>query len=106
MRSQDWFALGVRLFGVWLITRGAAYVATWIDFRFGFSPRPPDVHSPTATGYLVYASVDFTLALYFLLGAQHLAGLCYREDQSSAPPASTAPPNQRTDRDPAREEGP
>jgi hypothetical protein len=33
MKGRDWFALGVRLFGVWLITTGAAYVATFVQIK-------------------------------------------------------------------------
>ncbi|MHB8865660.1 MAG: hypothetical protein ACYC6N_25055 [Pirellulaceae bacterium] len=75
MSPQEWFVLGIRLFGVWLLTKGVAYFASYVDLRFGLTGMSGDT-SPNS--YLYYAGCDFALAAYFLLGARHLAGICER----------------------------
>lgn len=37
MDSREWFILGIRLFGIWLLTRGVGYFASFVDFRFGLT---------------------------------------------------------------------
>ena len=75
MSPQEWFVLGIRLFGVWLLTKGVAYFASFVDLRLALTGIPGDTN---ANGYLYYAACDFALAAYFLLGARHLAGICER----------------------------
>jgi len=75
VNSREWFVLGIRLFGVWLLTRGVGYFASFIDFRFGLTGTPGE-SSPNS--YLYYAACELALAAYFLLGARHLAGICER----------------------------
>jgi hypothetical protein len=73
MTSREWFVLGIRLFGLWLVTRGVAYVAMFADVKLHLN----DVARGTnPNGYLLYAAFDFAVAGYFLLGAHHLAGIC------------------------------
>lgn len=93
MKPQDWFVLGVRLFGVWTLWSGASYVARWFDLRFVGTSWESD--SPRATSYLIWAFAEFAVATYFLLGARHLAGICYRQEQeetSALPPAESPKP--------------
>src|SRR6056297_1996794 len=75
MNPHEWFVLGIRLFGVWLLTKGVAYFASFVDFRFGLTGTPGE-SSPNS--YLYYAACELALAAYFLLGARHLAGICER----------------------------
>ncbi len=80
MGPREWFVLGIRLFGLWLLTRGVGCVANFVDFRIGLNELPPGT-SPN--GYLFYAACDFALAAYFLLGARHLARICEGGGKSS-----------------------
>ena len=75
MNPLEWFVLGIRLFGVWLLTKGVAYFATFVDLRFGLTGTSGDTNP---NSYLYYAAFDFALAAYFLLGARQLAGICER----------------------------
>jgi hypothetical protein len=75
MNPREWFVLGIRLFGIWCLTRGVTQFASFADLRFHLSGSLPDM-KPNA--YLYYAAWDFVLAAYFLLGARHLAGICER----------------------------
>jgi hypothetical protein len=77
MTPREWFILGIRLFGLYLITRGTTYVAAFADYKLALSESPRGVNP---TGNLLYAAIDFALALYFLLGARHLAGFCENDD--------------------------
>ncbi len=77
MRYPDLFALGVRLFGVWLVTQGATYFSAFADSKlYPSSERARD----SATAYLIYVTVDFALAAFFLLWTRVIVGWCYGED--------------------------
>ncbi|MBX6315953.1 MAG: hypothetical protein IRY99_24020 [Isosphaeraceae bacterium] len=73
MIPRDWFVLGIRLFGIWLITCSASYLMTFCDFRFGLVAVRELVNPH---GYLLYATSDLILALIFLRGAQRIAAWC------------------------------
>lgn len=73
MTSREWFLLGIRLFGLWLVTRGVAYVAMCADVKLHLNDVP---HGTNPNGYLLYAAFDFAVAGNFLLGAHHLANIC------------------------------
>jgi hypothetical protein len=75
MDSREWFILGIRIFGIWLLTRGVGYFASFVDFRFGLTGTSGEL-SPNS--YLYYAACELALAAYFLVGARHLAGICER----------------------------
>ena len=76
MRSPDWFALGVRLFGVWLITRGAVYVAQFLDTKLYPASGPA---RDSAAANLIYATLDFPLAAFFPLGTRVIVAWTYGE---------------------------
>jgi hypothetical protein len=77
MRCRDLFALGVRLLGVWLITRGFMYVEGFADFKM-YPNSDRAFHS--AAGYLIYATLDFGLAAFFLLWTRVIVGWTYGEE--------------------------
>jgi hypothetical protein len=71
---RDAFAVGVRLFGVWLITRGATYVAGFLDGKL----YPASVQArDSAAANLIYAAIDFSLAAFFLLGTRAIVAWSY-----------------------------
>jgi hypothetical protein len=74
MKCKDWFALGVRLFGVWLITTGITYVAAFVDGKlYPATDRARD----SAAANLIYATFDFGLAAFFLLWTHVIVGWTY-----------------------------
>ena len=72
--TRDWFILGVRLLGAWLLTGAFDRLAAFFVYRFGVW-SPTEDYTPHAL--LFYVAADLVLAAYFLLGTRHLAGLCY-----------------------------
>jgi hypothetical protein len=79
MTGRDWFIVGVRLMGVWTAVRGTAYLAMFVNYRFGlYEVRLNDApHS-----FAVAAAFNFLLAAYFLIGGRHLASLCYGREKA------------------------
>ena len=77
MKARDYFGLGVRLFGVWLICRAVQYIASFTDMKlYPASDRIRD----GAAAHLIYAAVDFALAAFFLLGTRVVVAWSYGED--------------------------
>jgi hypothetical protein len=81
MRFRELFALGVRLFGIWLITRGVTYVAAFLDVKlYPLSDKARD----SATANLIYATLDFALASFFLLWTRVIVAWTYGEQRGMA----------------------
>jgi hypothetical protein len=78
MASRELFTVGVRLFGVWLITRGATYVAAFVD---GKLYPATEVVRAAAAANLIYAVIDFSLAAFFLLWTRVVVAWNYGETQ-------------------------
>ena len=77
MKCRDLFALGVRLLGAWLIVRGFSYVEGFVDFQlYPVSDRA----RYSSAGYLIYATVDFGLAAFFLLWTRVIVSWTYGEE--------------------------
>jgi len=77
MTAPDWFKLGLRLLGAWLLTRAMPYLAFFVEL--GFTGNNNEGGYPPA-GYLIFFAFDLSLALFFLFGARHLTDLCYKAD--------------------------
>ncbi len=74
MRYRELFALGVRLFGIWLMTRGLTYVEGFADWKlYPDSDRTRDI----AAANLIYATLDFALAVFFLLWTRVIVAWSY-----------------------------
>ena len=82
MRDRDWFILGCRLFGVWVVYMGITYLVSYIDARIGYV----DAMSPGSkpSGILIYAFTDLGFGFYLLFGTRHLAGLCYESEDAKS----------------------
>lgn len=81
MRPRDLFAVGVRLFGVWMLCRGATYVASFIDQKlYPASERARD----SAAVYLIWGAIDFSLAALFLLWTRTFVMWSYGEEPAVA----------------------
>ena len=74
MRYRNQFALGVRLFGIWLITRGFYSVAIFADAKI-YSVAGPA--RDNAAGSLIYATLDFALAVFFILWTETIVNWTY-----------------------------
>jgi hypothetical protein len=78
MKYCELFAVGVRLFGVWLLIQGAYYIEAFADVKlYPVSDRARD----SAGGYLIYATVDLALAAFFLLWTRVIVNWSYGEER-------------------------
>jgi hypothetical protein len=75
MKGLDWFIVGVRLLGVWFLAQAVMYGVTFLDVALGMTPLRGDVTTPNV--YLLYGAGNLLLALFFLFGAEPVAGWCY-----------------------------
>ena len=68
MRPRDWFNVGVRLLGVWMILAAVGEIVAAAEVRFSLisSPRVP----PGA--YLFHAAVDVVIAILLLTNATNI----------------------------------
>lgn len=77
MRPADWFAVGIRLLAVWILTQAVTYVVLFVDSSLGITP-PPLREMATPGSYLFYAGTTTVVGLALLFGADLLSRLCYR----------------------------
>jgi hypothetical protein len=80
MKCKDLFAVGVRLFGVWLVTVGITYVAAFVD---GKLYPVTDKARDSSAANLIYATFDFALAAFFLLWTHVIVGWAYGGERDS-----------------------
>jgi hypothetical protein len=83
MRPRDWFSVGLRLFGVWLVYRGVGDLLAAASWLLGLTPRYvakdfDDAHSGVMFS-LMYSAGYFALSAYFLFGSEHLTRWSYDE---------------------------
>ena len=60
MRPKDWFTVGVRLFGVWMILDAIHELLTLVEIKF-------ELLGPTRTApnaYLLHTAVDVAVAIF------------------------------------------
>jgi hypothetical protein len=81
MNQRELFGVGVRLFGIWLITQGVSYFAAFVDMKL--YPTSERVREG-ATAYLVYVIMDLSLAAFFLLWTRAIVAWSYGEDREAA----------------------
>jgi hypothetical protein len=78
MKSQDLFAVGVRLFGVWMLVRCVEYLSAAFTLNFVFKAESDGSNSPR--GLMTYAAFYLGLAVFFLLGTRQLIHWTYGMD--------------------------
>ncbi len=81
MNPREWFVLGIRLFGIWMVTRAATYLTGFVDYKLGLIETTSRANP---TEQLLFATSDLALAAYFLFGARHLAPLCESDDRKDS----------------------
>lgn len=79
MSGRDWFVVGVRLIGVWVLYTALGYFAAYADIRMaqatGHQPVVPN--GGYEGGYLLQGAFFGAFSVYLILGTEHLASLCY-----------------------------
>ena len=73
MNARDWFGVGGRLIGVWLLVeaiQGLAYVLVY-QVRLLSLPNQAGLSG-------LYPLIEAGLGAYLIFGAEHLAGIVYR----------------------------
>jgi hypothetical protein len=92
MPARDWFALGVRLLGLWVLYRAVDDLLHLGSATLGINPESVTKQwdsAHTAIMYEVWFAAGFlALALYLLLGAEHFTRWVYSEPSPSIGDAS------------------
>jgi len=88
MTARDWFIVGARLIGVWVLYEAVGQVAAFFTVQLEYRREPEGTF---ASSYMVFAIAFTALALYLLFGTHHLASLCFG-DEAQAKDATPAPP--------------
>jgi|tagenome__1003787_1003787.scaffolds.fasta_scaffold19990862_2 hypothetical protein len=88
MRSRGWFALGVRLLGVWVLYRAVGDLLHLGTAVLGINPETVAKQWDSAhTGVMYelwYVAGFGAFAIYLLLGAEHLTRWVYGEPPVAA----------------------
>jgi hypothetical protein len=82
MKPHDLCAVGVRLFGVWMLVRCVEYLAAAFAMNFVFKGEADGANSPR--GLMTYAAFYLGLAVFFLLGTRQLIQWTYGTDPGVA----------------------
>lgn len=78
MKPRDWFAVGVRLFGIWMLLQCLDDLRTIVDILAGlFTP----VRTPIAA-YAVHAVINSVVGMYLLSGAPGITSLAFPRRKS------------------------
>jgi hypothetical protein len=87
MLPRDYFAVGVRLMGLWECLRGVEYAMTVIALRLQISPSTlgPFEQRAELLNYLFYATSNIAIGVCLLVGAEQLTAWVFRERKE--PPA-------------------
>ena len=73
MQQKEWFTLGVRLLGVWILFLGIEEVIAMVEARFGMISA---THT-TLAAYGFHAAANFAAGLYLLSGARILVDFAF-----------------------------
>ncbi|HEX5241980.1 MAG TPA: hypothetical protein VFW23_01870 [Tepidisphaeraceae bacterium] len=76
MKQRDWFAVGVRLFGVWMLLEFLQDLRMLCDIYFHLYDSRLG-----ANLYWFHAGFDLVIAMYLLSGAPFLSALAYKRDE-------------------------
>jgi hypothetical protein len=85
MRPRDWFLVGIRLLGVYVVYRGVVETTNLLAVFFGAMPetyvqRDFGGSSWVAVkNYLLYAIANFALGLYFAYGGEEITKRVFDE---------------------------
>lgn len=78
MTREDWFGLGVRLFGIWLLIDCLQELVAAAQIHFGLLTP----YRTTLGAYFLHAAVEIAAGLYLIFGARSVVALAYRKDRA------------------------
>ncbi|HEY8668694.1 MAG TPA: hypothetical protein VIL86_18750 [Tepidisphaeraceae bacterium] len=81
MKAKDWFLVGVRLFGVWMLLEGVAQTVVLLQAMLGLVT----LQRTWPIAYIMHALVDFAIGVYLLQGAPLLIALAKWERKPEHP---------------------
>jgi hypothetical protein len=86
----DWFVVGARLFGLWVLYNGVSYAGGFVEHLLGIE-QP--AHGAVAPGtYLLHAVWTLVFAAVLLLKTRALARVLFAGDDASPEPARADEP--------------
>ena len=62
MRARDWFTVGFRLFGVWMLLESVPWIVGCAEVQFGFSHQGLGA----SMDYILHAAVDLAVGVALL----------------------------------------
>jgi hypothetical protein len=78
MKQKEWFAVGVRLVGVWALYSGIQELIALVETRFAMVTA---THT-TLGAYFFHAAVEFAVGAYFISGAAFLVNTAFSNESS------------------------
>jgi len=71
MKTKDWLAVGIRLFGVWMLIQGLEELTTFVQIWSAWVT----VVRTSYQAYLFHGAVDLAVGIYLVMGAPILMSL-------------------------------
>lgn len=88
MTSKDWFILGARLFGLWVIYNGISYGAVVIERMVGIEAHPREAVFAPGT-YIISCVWHLFFGAFLVLKTEALARVvCLPAEPTNGPPPS------------------
>jgi uncharacterized BrkB/YihY/UPF0761 family membrane protein len=87
MNGRDWFVVGARLFGLWLLYSALSFLSVLVDLMLEFANQQAYPNAPGS--YLFLFSWQFLLACILIFKTELLANALY---QRPDPAAANSPP--------------
>lgn len=89
MHPRDWFAVGVRLFGVYVFYRSIAYFLSFLSYRLDLMSRSGlaqelDTSQSHSSYYGVFAAGYFALSYVLVFGAERITRWAFGETPEAA----------------------
>lgn len=96
MLSRDWFSVGVRLFGIWVMYDGFTYLLGYIADRVVQMSRSEiarelDPVRSTPSYYVVFGVGTIALGFFLTSGAEQLTRWAFKEPSPAAKDSSDPP---------------
>jgi hypothetical protein len=86
MRPRDWFGVGVRLLGLYVVYDGFSYLVGFLARRMVDSRIARELGGGSVPGYyLVYAVCFLAFGFLLLWGAERLTRWAFNEPDTTAP---------------------
>ena len=80
MKPKDWFGVGVRLLGVWMLLNAVTELSGVVESEFGYTKYT----TITPGAYAIHAAIDFAVGLFLLSGPGIITSLAGDWEQDDA----------------------